>query len=302
MRHDFGVLAATTAFGKTVVAAWLIAQRGVNALILVHRRQLLDQWIERLSTFLGLPRKSIGRIGGGQNAPTGIVDVAIIQSLVKNGVVDDRLDAYGHLIVDECQLRSNPIFCGALDYDGGGTISNIRRQYQNLDKTNNSGIDVELAYRLPLDGLFSWTAGDLRFRVLAMHLLEDSTTAFIGGVKNDNAGEWATPDWRAFVFATYELDAFSATVDWRWFSGGVLDNTRVYGQISANGTNVDELDALHYTNLTLTYRLPFGDTDRTSVYLRVNNLFDREPPYPLNGGGFVDEIGRAYRAGVRIGF
>ena len=70
--HDIGVLAATTAFGKTVVAAWLIAQRGVNTLILVHRRQLLDQWIERLSTFLGVPRKSIGRIGGGRNAPTGI--------------------------------------------------------------------------------------------------------------------------------------------------------------------------------------------------------------------------------------
>ena len=53
LAHDTGVLAATTAFGKTVVAAWLIAQRGVNTLVLVHRRQLLDQWIERLSTFLG---------------------------------------------------------------------------------------------------------------------------------------------------------------------------------------------------------------------------------------------------------
>jgi len=57
LSHDTGVLAATTAFGKTVVAAWLIAQRGVNALVLVHRRQLLDQWIERLSTFLGMPAK-----------------------------------------------------------------------------------------------------------------------------------------------------------------------------------------------------------------------------------------------------
>ena len=54
-------------FGKTVVAAWLIAQRGVNTLVLVHRRQLLDQWIERLSTFLDMPAKSIGRIGGGRS-------------------------------------------------------------------------------------------------------------------------------------------------------------------------------------------------------------------------------------------
>ncbi len=76
LAHDTGVLAATTAFGKTVIAAWLIAQRGVSTLVLVHRRQLLDQWVERLSTFLGVPAKSIGRIGGGRSRPTGLLDVA----------------------------------------------------------------------------------------------------------------------------------------------------------------------------------------------------------------------------------
>ena len=104
--HDTGVLAATTAFGKTVVAAWLIAQRGVNTLILVHRRQLLDQWVERLTTFLRLPAKLIGRIGGGRSRATGLIDVAIIQSLVKKGVVDDRVAGYGHVIVDECHHLS----------------------------------------------------------------------------------------------------------------------------------------------------------------------------------------------------
>ncbi|MGQ0737385.1 MAG: TOTE conflict system archaeo-eukaryotic primase domain-containing protein [Acidobacteriota bacterium] len=106
LADDIGVLAATTAFGKTVVAAWLIAQRGVNTLVLVHRRQLLDQWIERLSTFLGIPAKSIGRIGGGRSRPTGQLDVAVIQSLVRKGVVDDRVADYGHVIVDECHHLS----------------------------------------------------------------------------------------------------------------------------------------------------------------------------------------------------
>jgi superfamily II DNA or RNA helicase len=106
LRHEVGVLAATTAFGKTVVAAWLIAQRGVNTLVLVHRRQLLDQWVERLSTFLDIPAKSIGRIGGGRNRPTGRIDVAIIQSLGRKGVVDDRVAEYGHVIVDECHHLS----------------------------------------------------------------------------------------------------------------------------------------------------------------------------------------------------
>src|SRR6185503_4487059 len=84
------------------LAAWLIAQRGVNTLVLVHRQQLLEQWIERLSAFLNVPPKTIGRLGGGRKKLTGTVDVALLQSLVRNGEVDDRVAAYGHLVVDEC--------------------------------------------------------------------------------------------------------------------------------------------------------------------------------------------------------
>lgn len=105
-RHDTGVLAATTAFGKTVIAAWLVARRGVNTLILVHRRQLLEQWVERLSSFLSVPSKSIGRLGGGRKRLTGNIDVALMQSLVRRGTVDDRVADYGHLIVDECHHLS----------------------------------------------------------------------------------------------------------------------------------------------------------------------------------------------------
>ena len=46
-------------------------QRGVNTLVLVHRQQLLEQWVERLATFLDVPAKSIGRIGGGRRKLTG---------------------------------------------------------------------------------------------------------------------------------------------------------------------------------------------------------------------------------------
>ena len=106
LAHDTGVLSATTAFGKTVLAAHLIAARRVNTLILVHRQQLLEQWIERLSSFLGLPAKSIGRLGGGHKKLTGTIDVALIQSLVRKGVVDDRVADYGHLIIDECHHLS----------------------------------------------------------------------------------------------------------------------------------------------------------------------------------------------------
>lgn len=102
LAHETGVLSATTAFGKTVIAAWLIAQRRMNTLVLVHRRQLLDQWVERLSGFLGLKPSQIGQIGGGRKRPNGLLDVAVIQSLRYGGVVDDRVGDYGHVIIDEC--------------------------------------------------------------------------------------------------------------------------------------------------------------------------------------------------------
>ncbi|MBN2595140.1 MAG: DEAD/DEAH box helicase family protein [Sedimentisphaerales bacterium] len=108
--HDIGVLSATTAFGKTVIAAWLIAQRGVNTLVLVHRRQLLEQWIDRLSIFLHLPKKAIGCIGGGRNKPNGTLDVAIIQNLIRKGVVKDCVADYGHIVADECQHLSASSF------------------------------------------------------------------------------------------------------------------------------------------------------------------------------------------------
>ncbi len=104
--HDTGVLAATTAFGKTVVGAKMIAARGCNTLILVHRRQLLDQWRERLQTFLSVLPGDIGTIGGGKRRPTGRIDIALIQSLVRNGEVNDIVGDYGQLIVDECHHLS----------------------------------------------------------------------------------------------------------------------------------------------------------------------------------------------------
>jgi superfamily II DNA or RNA helicase/very-short-patch-repair endonuclease len=106
LADDFGVLAATTAFGKTVLAAWLIAQRGVNTLVLTHRQQLLEQWVERLSEFLGIPTKEIGRLGGGRKRLTGQLDVALLQSLVRKGAVDERVAGYGHLVIDECHHLS----------------------------------------------------------------------------------------------------------------------------------------------------------------------------------------------------
>ena len=115
--HDNGILSAATAFGKTVIGANLIARRKINTLVLVHRTSLLSQWIERLNNFLiiheepftGLTLKGrkkkknvIGQIGGGRNNPGGIIDVAVMQSLVSGDEVKELVRYYGMVIVDEC--------------------------------------------------------------------------------------------------------------------------------------------------------------------------------------------------------
>lgn len=111
LAHDAGVLCAPTAFGKTVTTAAMIARRGVNTLVLVHRTELLKQWQERIQAFLGVGKGEIGTIGGGKAKPTGKIDIAVMQSLSRQGEVNPLVEGYGQVIVDECH------HVGAVSFD-----------------------------------------------------------------------------------------------------------------------------------------------------------------------------------------
>ncbi len=111
LQHDAGVLCAPTAFGKTVTAAAMVARRGVNTLVLVHRTELLKQWQERLQAFLGVGKGVVGTIGGGKARPTGRIDIAVMQSLSRQGEVNPLVEDYGQIIVNECH------HVGAVSFD-----------------------------------------------------------------------------------------------------------------------------------------------------------------------------------------
>ena len=100
--HDLGVLCAPPGSGKTVIATEMIAARARSTLVLVHRKPLLKQWRERLSQFLDIDPEAIGTIGGGRKKPTGLLDVAMIQSLARRDALEGMLADYGHVVVDEC--------------------------------------------------------------------------------------------------------------------------------------------------------------------------------------------------------
>ena len=116
--HDFGVLAAATGFGKTVVGSYLISERKVNTLILVHNNEIMQNWINDLERFLVIKedypqymtktgrvktRKSlIGRLTGAHNSMTGIIDVAMVTSLGSGDSIKPFVKDYGMVIMDEC--------------------------------------------------------------------------------------------------------------------------------------------------------------------------------------------------------
>lgn len=111
LHHDTGVLCAPTAFGKTVSAAAVIARRGVNTLVLVHRTELLKQWQERLQALLGVGKGVVGTMGGGKAKRSGKIDIALMQSLSRQGGVNPLVEDYGQVIVDECH------HVGAVSFD-----------------------------------------------------------------------------------------------------------------------------------------------------------------------------------------
>ncbi len=130
--NETGVLYAPTAFGKTVTAAALISRRPVSTMILVHRIELLNQWRDRLFTFLDLPKGGLGVIGGGKRKPSGHIDIAVMQSLSRREDLPELLDRYGQIIVDECHHVSAFSFESVLKqararYVVGLTATPIRR-------------------------------------------------------------------------------------------------------------------------------------------------------------------------------
>jgi len=103
-KKDIGVIVAPPGTGKTVIALKIIAEKQQPALIVVHRKQLADQWVERIQTFLGIPKNEIGRIGQGKSKYGKKITIAMIQSLNKELVKADNLlqKAFGTIIIDEC--------------------------------------------------------------------------------------------------------------------------------------------------------------------------------------------------------
>ena len=103
LEADSGVIVAPAGTGKTIMGLEIIARKKLPALILVHRKQLLDQWIERIESYLEIPKKDIGRYYSVKKKPGDKITVAMMQTLARAGNLMELQNKFGTVIVDECQ-------------------------------------------------------------------------------------------------------------------------------------------------------------------------------------------------------
>ncbi len=178
LAYDNGMLNAATAFGKTVVCGYLIAQRKVNTLILLESTDLISQWEEELNRFLIIDEEPpeyqtktgrikkrtsvIGTLKGGRDTMTGIIDIAMIGSLYKKGAFHERINTYGMVIMDECHhaasstaqevlkkvnaryvygVSATPIRSDGLEKINYLLLGSVRHKYTALERAEDQGID-----------------------------------------------------------------------------------------------------------------------------------------------------------------
>lgn len=156
LKYDSGTLVAATGAGKTTMGIRLIAARQQKTLIIVHTKELQQQWKDRLCSFLDVTPHEIGHIGGGKFRIGRRVTVAMVQTVCKK--VDELRSVFGHIIVDECHRVPSRTFTDAL--------SGLKAKYK-------LGLTATAFRRDNLDKLIFWFVGPVRHEVSKKYLADE---------------------------------------------------------------------------------------------------------------------------------
>lgn len=101
LKNNIGILEAPPGYGKTIIALATLTYRKQKTLIIVHTKELLAQWIQKIEDVLGTEKNDVGIIGGGKEIIGKKITVATYQSLVRKNL-KTLADKIGYVIVDEC--------------------------------------------------------------------------------------------------------------------------------------------------------------------------------------------------------
>lgn len=175
LRYDFATLPAPTGSGKTVIAMAMITSRRQPALVIVHTKELLNQWIERIETFLGIPREEIGIIGAGKKIIGDKITVGIVNSIYPSA--EDIREKIGFLIVDECHRTPSRTFTMA--------VSAFDCRYM-------LGLSATPYRRDGLSRLIFWHIGDVHHEIKAEDLQETGDILKVKAIQRfTNFRSWA---------------------------------------------------------------------------------------------------------------
>ena len=191
-------------------------------------------------------------------------------------------------IEDMCALITRG---GVEDVDENGNpinrISLVGKPYINQDSVKAAGVDFELGYR----SLVDWFGGpeSISFRLLGSYVGENSATNLktndegdIEPVKTENAGI-SFPEWVATVSFTYRRGPLGLSMQNRY-----TDKTLISRDYNYNGTSErwdvydNEIESEIITDAQINYRFDL-DNGNLSLFLNVNNVFDKAPQYALLG-------------------
>jgi iron complex outermembrane recepter protein len=208
-------------------------------------------------------------------------------------------------VINRC-AAGETVFCSQLLFNGAnGALSEVVTFPRNLSSDKTSGFDFQVDYRMPLG------SGDLISRLVGNYILEQEQSAL--GVTTDYAGALGRdsavlgiPKLRATLTETYSVGPFSGTLQGRYVGSGKLVNGWTAKDVDDN-----TIPSVFYVDLRGSYEVADGVT----VYGAIDNMFDRDPPnvatsYLLSASTFStairadihDQLGRAYRLGVRVTF
>jgi len=196
-----------------------------------------------------------------------------------------------------------------------GQMTGVKGVTANVAQFNTRGLDFQATYRQPMAEL--GLAGNLTINMMATHVISfkssvDISTLFPNGI--DRAGQTGAafggpaglPKWLVNTTLDYELGRFGLNANIRYVSASRQNNGQYgpdqagYNPALATSISNNNIPAVAYLDLGLRYSL--GASKQYTVYVNVNNLFDRDPPLPANGSAYYDLMGRTYRAGVRFKF
>jgi iron complex outermembrane receptor protein len=190
----------------------------------------------------------------------------------------------------------------------------------NLDSYDTSGVDLEAAYTFDLDG-----GASLGFRLFATRT--DEVVTVVAGLRTDFAGvtggstgaQFGQPEWAFNGSVSYDRDQWGLSLQTRYIDSGLYSATWIdpsdprYNPtttstaLAALMVNDNTVDSATYATLSGRYRLQLNGERTWELFGSVYNLFDEDPPLAPDGGyptnaAFFDQIGRAFRIGIRADF